>query len=481
MKLKTGKQFFYLIFILLLHPLQAAAMFNNSSNPVPIQDNTNQYTEISRQPAIVQGMDQNQANQALNDCAGKSKQTYLMNVIKNLNWAGFEWTRLKDYLLHYMFPISHEVIVSEESQRYKVTFLEMTQGNDGEKIINNLVTQIVHYSKLKNHEAFFLVFNAILSHVERQKRQTHPNGKIIQYLETQNQNYQGNHYRSPQFEVMENEIKVETFENYLLRLKLMEDLVILNTPLVNKANILAQLFRSYSFISPPVQLMTSDKITVSAFINAYPSHEQSMVFMWLVGHRLDYELKVDGGFYQGEIRLRRMVKKRMQELHQMDILQVPLAIMSVNFFGFNYLTDDLVPVAAKVIPADTVAAKVIPADTIGGDLFSGYTLKEGVKACPTNIMKLRNVEGVFKWGKEIALRAGIDPDRIETIARYPLFFKDQGMKNLYWLLEIRDKYKNENKQIEMEETVLEMKKIFEEFQLHESLLKLRDVFYTYIG
>ena len=469
MKLKTGKQFFYLIFILLLHPLQAAAMFNNSSNPVPIQDNTNQYTEISSQPAIVQGMDQNQADQALNDCAGKSKQTYLMNVIKNLSWTGFEWTRLKDYLLHYMFPVSHEVIVSEESQRYKVIFLEMTQGNDGEKIINNLVTQIVHHSRLQNHEAFFLVFNAILNHVEQQKRQIHPNGKIIQYLEMKNRNYQGHHYRSPQFGVMENEIKVETFKDYLQRLQLMENLAILNTQLVNKANVLAQLFRSYSFISPPVQLMTSNKITVSAFINAYPSHEQSRVFMWLVGHRLDYELKEGGGFYQGEIRLRRMVKKRMQELHQMKILQVPLAIMSVNCFGFNYLTDDLVPVAAKVIPADT----------IGGDLFSDYTLKEGVKACPTNIMKLRNVKGVFEWGKEIALRAGIDPVRIEEIANDPSC--DQGMKNLYWLLEIRDKHKNKNKQIEMEETVLEMKKIFEDLQLHESLLKLRDVFYTYIG
>ncbi|MCY4330701.1 MAG: death domain-containing protein [Endozoicomonadaceae bacterium] len=465
MKLKTGKQIFYSIFVLLLSSVQAAAMFSNNMQPVEIQNNTGQFTEITNQPVAVTGFNSELANHELRVSAGQKKQSALMEVIKKLDWADFEWSRLKDYLLHHMFELPTGSSVSLESQRYKVTFLEMTQGNDGEEIINNIVAQIVRHCSLQSHEAFFLVFNAILNHVDQRNRRVHPNGNIAQQLEAANRNYTGAYYQPPKFSTVENNLEMRHITKCLEELQLMQDLSILNITLVNKANVLVQLFQHYSGIKAPVQLLSAQNVSVATFINAYPaSFQRSRVFMWLIGHRFDFELKQGGGFYQGEVELRQTVKQKMLELHNdTEYLQLLLAIMAVDCFGFNYLTDSKATVAAKVI---------IPVvDTMREDLFAGYTLKPGSTPTSIQLMELRDVNGVFDRVEEIARIAGVGESELYAISRD--YSHSTNEQNFKMLRRIVSKYGSRS--------IFQIKTAFEKLKLRDGLLKLRAWFYEYTG
>ena len=459
----------------MLYHLQAAAMFSPGRKAVRIQSATGQFTAISKRPVAVTSIDQDHINQALRERAGKLKQEHLMQVIGNLDWTGFEWFWLKDYLLHYIFPPQDECLtpvqedecntVPLQSQWYKVAFLEITRGDNGGEIINKIVKRIVLNSKLPEHEAFFLVLSAIINHVDRRKTEVHPNSKIAQQLEEANQNYTGDCYQPPSFYRMEDNIKYENLIACLQQLKLMEDLTISDTILVNPANALAELFYGYSDITPPAQLLTAINITVSAFINAYPSDEQSKAFMWLVGQRLDNEPKPGGGFYQREVQLRQAVKQKMCTLHSIRLLQIPLAIIAMNGFGFNYLTDDKTTVTEKVI---------MPADTMREDLFAGYRLMPdaAIKGCHLN--NLLQADDVFNQAEEIARLANISEDTLSAIKGRYHYGHEEGQRNYMRLLHIVVRH-GANQSIRW------LKGSLERLQLRDALLYVREWFYEYAG
>ncbi|MCY4330045.1 MAG: hypothetical protein OXC48_08220 [Endozoicomonadaceae bacterium] len=474
MRVPTDKILFCLIFSLLLHSLQSVAGYRNNTKPVPITYHKAQSAEeasttgerCDESPEIASvNTEQCPISQDKVATNAVAKQKYLMDAITQCHWDNFEWVELRHHLFHYMFNLKNTVWfpikltddnypVFMALQRYKVQFLEMTKGRDGAKIINNITVKIMETSHLPEHEAFFLIFEAILNHIPAEERAVHPNGIIIEQLEQVSLNYDGENYQPPVFDIQKDEIVqfiITNPQKYFPADIVMKNAAIMNTQLANVPDVLAQLLAFDTGLAQPDSTKNSDTITAAAFINAYPAKDQFQVLTWLVSKRFDYVKTMEGGFYQGETRLRNIVKAKMRGQHCEETQRTALALLAINYFGFNYLTDD-----------DTTIRV-----TANSDPLYGFAIRQNTRLRTHELKKLAHIPDICNNLESISRQA----DFYTGCYLLTRGFRVLGAKEAYLLLaKIRAKHKAK--------TISLLTAIFKELNLTDALIQLRNIGYV---